>query len=364
MKRFFATAASVLCAALALTSCMFIPSHSGGFSLGGESDNYFGGITGTAEDGTVSVWGSASIESDATVLYLDLAEDREAAVTFTLSDVHRTVTLSYRDADGNRTRLFETNADSSADRTPLSLKAGLGEIQLSGAGAKCSFDISVEGLDPEKVNYAGFSPPDDPVSESLFGAGEASSRADAASGSAEDGDYIAEANRIAMEFVDGPTGRYLKGELSGEEFKTEAAAARDAILDNARDALTARGFSGAELEELMAAETRMVGDVYLCVEDVMKPARELAALEGTTYGSDNPFGAFKDVMGPIGELTTAGKKWAGALRADQESLQALEEKYAGRLPAGYLVALTSKTQADQYADDLDMGDFSSLFPQD
>ena len=113
----------------------------------------------------------------------------------------------------------------------------------------------------------------------------------------------------------------------------------------------------------MAAETEMIGDVYLCVEDVMRPARELAALEGTTYGEDNPFGAFKDVMGPIGELTAAGKKWAGVLRADQAALEALESRYAGRLPAGYLIALTSKTQADQYADDLDMGDFSSLFPQ-
>lgn len=69
-------------------------------------------------------------------------------------------------------------------------------------------------------------------------------------------------------------------------------------------------------------------------------------------------------MGPIGELTRLpGKKWAGVLRADQAALEALESRYAGRFPAGYLIALTSKTQADQYADDLDMGDFSSLFPQ-
>ena len=204
---------------------------------------------------------------------------------------------------------------------------------------------------------------DGAASGSLFGAGEAASEAGAASAAPGDDGYVAEANRIAMEFVDGPTGRYLKGELSEDAFKAEAAAARDALLDNAREALTALGFSGAELEELMAAETEMIGDVYLCVEDVMRPARELAALEGTTYGEDNPFGAFKDVMGPIGELTAAGKKWAGVLRADQAALEALESRYAGRLPAGDLIALTSKTQADQYADDLDMGDFSSLFPQ-
>lgn len=126
------------------------------------------------------------------------------------------------------------------------------------------------------------------------------SEAGAASAAPGDDGYVAEANRIAMEFVDGPTGRYLKGELSEDAFKAEAAAARDALLDNAREALTALGFSGAELEELMAAETEMIGDAYLCVEDVMRPARELAALEDTTYGEDNPFGAFKDVMGPIG----------------------------------------------------------------
>lgn len=204
---------------------------------------------------------------------------------------------------------------------------------------------------------------DGAASGSLFDAGEAASEAGAASAAPGDDGYVAEANRIAMEFVDGPTGRYLKGELSEDAFKAEAAAARDALLDNAREALTALGFSGAELEELMAAETEMIGDAYLCVEDVMRPARELAALEDTTYGEDNPFGAFKDVMGPIGELTAAGKKWAGVLRADQAALEALESRYAGRLPAGYLIALTSKTQADQYADDLDMGDFSSLFPQ-
>ncbi|MFR9191199.1 MAG: hypothetical protein ACLVL7_14035 [Anaerotruncus massiliensis (ex Togo et al. 2019)] len=202
---------------------------------------------------------------------------------------------------------------------------------------------------------------DGAASGSLFGAGEAASEAGAASAAPGDDGYVAEANRIAMEFVDGPTGRYLKGELSEDAFKAEAAAARDALLDNAREALTALGFSGAELEELMAAETEMIGDVYLCVEDVMRPARELAALEallGKTTRS-----ARSRTSPLIGELTAAGKSGrASSVRIRRRSRR-LKAGMPGGFPRATSLRWTSKTQADQYADDLDMGDFSSLFPQ-
>lgn len=51
--------------------------------------------------------------------------------------------------------------------------------------------------------------------------GKPASEAGAASAAPGDDGYVAEANRIAMEFVDGPTGRYLKGELSEDAFKAE-----------------------------------------------------------------------------------------------------------------------------------------------
>lgn len=373
MKRAILTLTAALCAMLTLASCglrtgIAVPAPNDDPPWKDETALRFGEMTAGrlvsfVTDGGIGVVGKdVKVHGQAAVLYLDMKEDCGVTVSYELEEVRRTVALSYEAPDGTKSKLIETNTETDANGTPVALKAGLGALILEG-NASCSLGLTVEGLDPAKVNYVSHLSPGSPDAENLLDSWEdASSEAESAPSDGVD-DYVREANQITADFVDGPTSEYLAGKLDDAQFREKAAEARDTLIGNAREALAALGFSGAELEELIEAESQTIGDVYLCVEDVMRPVKELAALEGAAYDDDNPFGAFKDVMGPMGKLTAAGKKWAGVFRADQDALRALEKKYDGRIPADYLTALTSKSQADQYADDLDMGDLSTFFPE-
>lgn len=178
MKRTALPLAAALFAALTLAACARLgisaPQPNQEVPWKDETAAAFGEITGgsitsaVVDGGIGVVTRNAKVHGQAAVLYLDMREDAVVSVSCRITGATREVTLSYLAPDGSMTPLAGTKKETESKGVSLPLQTGLGALVLEG-NASCTLRLTVEGLDPEAVQYVNSVSPGSPGAESLLG---------------------------------------------------------------------------------------------------------------------------------------------------------------------------------------------------